>query len=269
MFPSKANSVKKAIDVMKPCKVTYTTNSVYIENQYQSLYLSNSGTVLKGAELAYIKQFRSYFVKNKDIKYNKKYATFKPQYFKFFQEDGLYHDIVEIDINRAYPSAGRILKIIPDELYEKGLALSKLAMLISIGSLKRTKKVIKVDGKGRRELVSMEKPAEWMEKIWRSIVGYVDYSMQKAVKSKSDSVYFYWCDALFVKREDEKHFIEQLKSFGFECKTKEIDKIQYTDDKALVYYKDVPDPKEFTRPFRTLTVDSLETVRKRYEQKTK
>lgn len=269
MIPNKIENISRLIDVLRPCIVTYTSNSVYIKSDFGNYYMTSSGTILKPKELSYIKQFRDYFEKNQSIKYVTKYAKIRPQFFKFYKDKGTYKDILEIDINRAYPSAGRILKIIPEHLFEKGLEHSKLAMLVSIGSLYRKRKVIKVFEDGRRQLLKLETPNKHFENLWRSIVGYTDYAMQTAVKSKPDSVYFYWCDAIFVKRDDAPHFIDQLKNFGFECKIKDINKITYSSEKAFVYYKGEKIPKEFARPQKAFTADSIETIRKSYEQKKK
>lgn len=269
MFTSKTPNVAHAIDVLKPCKVTYTSNSVYIESGGKSYIFTSSGNTLKPSELSFVKQFRSYYIKNKSLKYEKRFARFNPKFFKFYKESGNHNDIIEIDINRAYPSSGRILGIIPDELFDEGMRHSKTAFLVAVGSLYRKKKVIKVSASGVRELVSDEKPDAHLTAIWRSIVGYVDYSMQTAVKSNEDAVYFYWCDALFVKKQYAQHFIDQLEGFGFQVKTKEIDKVEYKEDKAYVYYTGIKEPKTFSRPVRKYTVKSIDQLIKRYEKKEK
>lgn len=269
MHGSKTNDIGRMIDIMRPCVVTYTSNSVYITKNGRTHYYLADGTNLKPKELGFIRKFRNYYVKNTDIKYNKKYRNIKAKFFEFYQRSGTFRDITEIDINRAYPSSGRLLKIIPDDLYDEGIALSKTAFLIAVGSLYRKRKVIKVNADRSRELIKDEIPSTELADVWRSIVGFVDHSMRKTIAVKKDAVYFYWCDALFVKREYAQQFIDKLRSFGFEIKTKEIDRIEFTDENSLVYYVGQDIPKTFTRPVvkSKVFVSSINDLIKRYEEK--
>jgi len=261
--------VSSVIDQLRPCIVTYTSSSVYIETKHRKFMFTNGGKQLKAKELGFVKRFRAYYQNNKDIKYHKRFAKFNSRFMKFFKVQGIHKDIMEIDINRAYPSAGKILGIIPDDLYNEGMQYSKTAFLVAVGSLYRKKKVIKVFANGKRELVSDEQPDEYMAEIWRSIVGFVDHAMQKAIAVKKESVYFYWCDALFVKRQDAQLFIDEIEKLGFQVKTKEIDRIEYQEDKAYVHYTGVNEPKTFSKPKRKYTVKSLNELIEKYEQKKK
>jgi hypothetical protein len=269
MFALKTANIGNAINVLKPCIVTYTSSSVYVKTKQRTYIFTSSEARLKNLELQFIKKFRKYYVDNPQIKFNKKYSKHQPKFFQFYKEEGTFTDLVEIDINRAYPSAGKILGIIPQEIYDSGLQFSKSAFLIAIGSLYRKKRVIQVFADGRRKLLSDEERDPQLSKIWRSITGYTDYAMQSVIQSKPKSVYFYWCDALFVKKQDKDHFINGLSEFGFQTKVKEIERLEFTPEKALVYYVGKSEAKEFSRPARKYKIDDLETLRKRYEQKKK
>lgn len=266
MFSAKTKNISEFIDVLKPCRVTYTLNSTYIKSELGDYYFTNNGDVLKPKEMSFVKQFRSFYAKNPDIKFDKRFVKSQPNFVKFYKMKGTYSDLVEVDIKRAYPTAGRILNIIPNELWEKGIQHSKGAFLVAIGSLYRRRRIIEVMADGKRKLIAEEKRDPKLSKLWLSMVGFTDYVMQKAVASKPRSVYFYWCDALFVKRQHAEHFSKILSEFGFETKTQEIDRLEFTEQKALVFYKGVNKPKEFGLPNRIYKADSLESVRKRYEK---
>lgn len=269
MWTSKTQNVSEVIDILKPCRVTYTSNSVYVATKDKQFVFTSNGTALKPKELQFVKKFRAYFNNNKPNKFNKRYANHQPKFFRFYKDSGNYSNIIEIDINKAYPSSGKILGIIPDFLYEEGINHSKSAFLVAIGSLFRKKKVIDVASNGERTLVKDEKPDPYLSSVWRSIVGFVDHAMQSSISTKQDAVYFYWCDALFVKKSEAQHFIDQLNSFGFEVKTKDIERIEYQEDKALVHYVGVSEPKSFSKPVRRYTVSSIDQLIKKYEQKKK
>ena len=159
-------NITNLIDAVKPCTLTFTTNSIYVDSKHHGKYVyCDNGVRLHNREISYVSQFRRYFEKNAEhLEYDKTFLKWKRAYVKYFIESGKFDDVIEIDINNAYPTAGKILGIIPEKLYERGKSLSKFAMLVSIGSLHRQKRIVKVYADGKRKLITKE------EKIGRAHV---------------------------------------------------------------------------------------------------
>jgi hypothetical protein len=270
-IPTSARSIEKAIDIFKPCTVTYTSNSKYIVCEQGEFIYTTEGLRLEGHELAFVKSFREYFKKNgKSLQYDKSYVDVQPEYSRFFVKEGVYDNIVEVDVNRAYPTAGRILGIIPDSLYERGCRLTKHAFLVAIGSLYRKKKVIFVDSKGKRKLLMNEEREPHMADIWKSIVGFMDVAMKKAATTIDKGLYFYWCDAVFISKEKADDFVKRMEEQGFNCKKKAIRRLEFVGQKALVRYESLEEkPKEFCFSSTMFEAKTLKEVREKHEQATR
>lgn len=254
----KTNNISKIIDIVRPCRVYRTSNGVIIKSKLGDMIFSSNGVQLNGKELAFVRKFRNYYVQNGEtLVYNKKFKDYNAVFFKFFVFKGKHEDVVEIDINRAYPTAGRILNIVPDDLYEESIKLNKQAALIAIGSLYRRRKVIDVDTDGKRKVVENENRIPYLSDLWRSIVGYTDYCVNKTANKIRGKIYFYWCDALFVKKSAADLVIKTLSDYGFSAKTIEIQSLEFAGDRYISTRKDGV-VKEYTLPRKTYYVDSVD-----------
>lgn len=216
--------------------------------------------------MAYVRQFREYFEKNgMAVSYDRKYLRHNTKYIEHFVSKGTHKDVVEIDINRAYPTAGRLLGIIPEELWKKGEMLSKSAMLVSIGSLARHRKTIKVSAEGERTLVSQEEPEPHLLDIWKTIVAYVDYAMQSVCKGMKGRVLFYYCDAIYCKKDVADKVKKKLTDMGFLIKEIPIKSVVYSSKRIQVTKGDGT-VKNYGLPRRFGTENLAEQYRIFYEQ---
>lgn len=242
------NTIADLIQVSAPCTVTYTVNSVTVDSKrHGKLLYSRDGSRLTFPEMRYIQSFRQHFKKHgKTLNYTKDYLRKHAKFMQFnVIKPGVYTDVVQIDINKAYPSAARLLKIIDEEMYQKGVSISKRASLISIGSLHRQRRVIKVDKNGKRKLVNddlikngIEKRIPYMSNIWRSIVNFVDFTMRKIFVDIGHDAYFYWVDAIFCKKSRLNYVVKQLKNSGFETKVIPVTSIEYNETKVTAIHSD-------------------------------
>ena len=270
IFADRKQSVKDVIDILKPCRVTYSKNCVYIESDGEKYMFNSSGTKLNFKELSYVKEFRTFFKKNgENIDYNKDYINYPSKFIHFYKKVGTFSDVVQIDINNAYPTAANILGIIPEYLFEKGKLLTKQARLVAIGSLHRNRKIIDVDEDGNRTMVQNfgEERIDYLSDIWRSIVGYVDYAIDDVCNQNKSEVFFYWCDAIFVRTSSQKRIIEGLKRHGFETKIVPIDRIEADKNGFNSFPSDGSDSKQYLFPIKKYTIQSLDQLISRYEQK--
>lgn len=263
-------NVKEVIDVMRPCTVTYTSHTVYIESEMGKVMCSSGGgTRFMGNQLGFIKKFRNYYEKNADDIYiEPKWLRWKTKYFRFYETKGTFKNMVELDINSAYPNAGRILGIIPDDLFQKGLNYSKLTFLAAIGSLNRRRKVISVDEEGNRFIVKIEQRDDRLANFWKAIVAYTDYAVTKSVENNGGACFF-WCDAVFVEKDKAEGIARSLEQYGFTVKSKPVSEIKFKDGAAWVMRDDYDKPKEYKMPVVRENNKTHNQILNRYAEKTR
>lgn len=250
------------VETVKPCTITYTLNSAFIESKSGNYHYLSRGNFLRPKEVSYIAAFRKYFQKNGDkIEYDKSFLNWKRETIKYYIKRGRqYDDIVEVDINHAYPTAGKLLGIIPEALYEKGRNLGKHALLVSIGSLYRRRVKVKVYASGKRKLIEKEERVGYMSDIWTSIVNMVDCCVQGACKKAKGDVLFYYVDAIFVRERSAEKIIAELGKMGFACKKIKIDKVEYRDNIIIANSREKGD-RTYTMPKRRkTTMEEIESV---------
>lgn len=261
-------NVEEIITVLRPCIVTYTHNSTHIKTDMGDMMFTNGGGKLNLRELAFIKRFREHYVRvGKGLDYDLGYAKVKPVYQKFNPWQGLAKDVVEIDIRRAYPTAGRILGIVNDQFYEEGIKFPKQTFLIAIGSLNRKRKTIAVDQTGRRKILREEKPMPYMSNLWSSIVGYIDFVMQKAWALAGADARFYWCDAIFVRRRSARKIQELLLQYGFESRVVTLKKLEWGPEHILAI-NEYGDKKTYCYPqTKIVNYENLNEVARKFIRK--
>ncbi len=112
-------------------------SSYYAESEAGKYYSVNRAITKR--EIGFIHSVKQYIKKN-DI-----HKTIKPllsegrysriQYFKYSKKLKNEDTIFEVDIDKAYWNMAYRLGIINQEIYEKGLTISKVARLATLGSL--------------------------------------------------------------------------------------------------------------------------------------
>ena len=77
------------------------------------------------------------------------------------------------------------------------------------------------------------------ENIWFAICHRVSEIMKVLVSDLGGDFLFYWVDGIYFKRTDEniKKVTDFLESCSYECKFEDVSKVEFFDDKFLVYSK--------------------------------
>lgn len=238
--------------VLKKINSTFTLECEYFGNSS-----SRASQKLTGKELAFIKKVKKYIRDNDiDLKFlEKNYFPNDIQYVKIKKhpKDYYFKDCIEIDIDQAYWITAYQLGVISKEIYEQGSKekgnISKLARLVSLGSLAKKTSIYYFDGKRLRK--ETERSDE-TENIWYSICKRLSDAMVEASKIAKEDFYLYWVDGIYVKNNPDtvNNVISVFEKYGYNVKTKNSLEIRY--DEERVYVEDInasPDKKKKIRPF--------------------
>ena len=181
-------------------------------------------------------------------------------YFRFANiRQGIYKDIVEVDVNKAYWFLAYNLGMITKDVYEEGLRVKKSSRIIGFGSLATKKEVYnyypnsdsyvhqesKFDAKGR---YSFFKTAYELDKIMMEVYSKIP-------------IMFYWVDAFFIESKYKKEVNDIIESFGLSLKTKEVDMLEvYKDENSCdVFYLEMKggEKKSFIVPNKNLSAKNI------------
>jgi hypothetical protein len=139
---------------------------------------------------------------------------------------------VEIDINGAYWLAFKLLGFISDDVYKKGFLVSKRVRLASLGALAKSPYITTFDGyKWSKEKLPPPETAFYffsatklISDLINNILGNINF----------DNYAFYWVDAIFVHESERDFVIKSMADVGFDCKTKEIEKIIFNNKESQI-----------------------------------
>lgn len=215
-----------------------TTLTTRIEWNGEKIFFVNSETNLNNYELNLIKAVKSHVEKNVPLPF----PYIKPIYIdlKPMKEGQEYTDIFELDLSAAFWQSARELKIISEEIYQKGLheKISKKARLLSLGNLAKT--ILESEFNGKEfspvQIISnkltegcffgcAQRTSEIML-ICKMILG-ADYL-------------FFWCDAIFFKPgiNNVQKLAEYLQEINYPFKVQKISFMKHTENKVYVYHQD-------------------------------
>ena len=171
----------------------------------------------------------------------KKYS--KAIYFKVnkLEENKVYKNLVEVDINGAYWRTANLLNFISDDLYQKGLFETKNSRLIALGQLAKNQSVFRFNGKSVRRLADICDPKK--QYFWDLICKYTGNVLIDI--SKETDYLFFWVDAIFIPLEQLPIVKQMLREFGYQYKTKKIDTIILSKKQLTVKIKNRVKPKIF------------------------
>ena len=185
------------------------------------------------------------------------YEQIKYNSFRVVQ-DGVYPEIVEIDLNGAYWKAAHMQGIITDEIYQEGLEKPKHIRLAALGALATHATEYYFNGNDyfeRRpedyktpELMHAE---QWRRSAFFHVAAYISRAMQAAAMMGGNLALFFWVDALFVRASAASEIQEFInKKYGFDTKVKEINFVDvWQTAKTRVFDCYMAD--ETTKTFRT------------------
>lgn len=206
--------------------------------------ITHSGISLEKSHLRFIQQVRKH-VKQTGIKEKPLQET---QYIgrgAIFRHVN-YNKCVEIDINSAYWKQAFLSNYIDDDLYQLGNdknQVPKQVRLIALGSLAKQETIYYWEP-GMKEPKSKGDPIG--NKVTRSyfmdICFNVDHCIREAIKKIPEDQYlFYWFDAIFLRSETDrdkwnvKQVLTRIKSMGFDCKVKQLERIENNNGRVIVY----------------------------------
>lgn len=185
------------------------------------------------------------------------YEQIKYNSFRVVQ-DGVYNDIVEVDLNGAYWTAAHMHGIITDEIYREGLEKPKHIRLAALGALATHADEYYFNGKSyyqkrpedykTPEQIALEK---WRRSAFFHVAAYISRAMEAAAMIGGKLALFFWVDALFVHRSAAPEIREFLsEKHGFDTKEKQVNFVDvWQSAKTRVFDCYMSD--ETTKTFKT------------------
>lgn len=154
-------------------------------------------------------------------------------------------DLVYIDINSAYWETARILSVIDEKLYLRGLEVDKTVRLAALGSLARQKHVWEFNGK---RFIKKEPEGLPTDNIWFAICRRVSDVMVRISKKLGNNFVFYWVDGIYVKDDGKSvsYVIEEFIKEGYTSKFCKIPYVKFNDMGFTVQGMVNSDVKEFS-----------------------
>lgn len=175
-------------------------------------------------ELHFIKSVKDFVIKNKTFAkvrnyFKKEGSNKKIKYFYYNKKvlpGEVFNEAYEVDIKNAYWDTSYFhYNLFSEEIYQKGLTVSKKSRLAAIGSLAKTVTVIQFDGKEEKELDPIKSTDT--EFLWNTICHRISKTMIKGSKLAKDDFLFFWVDALFVKdKQSAKNIQAFFKKHGYQ-----------------------------------------------------
>lgn len=136
----------------------------------------------------------------------------------------VFENCYEIDLNSAYWESAKRLGIINEDVYKRGLSISKKVRLMALGNLAKRPINMFFDGK---KYTSSRTPQPPTAKYFFACADYTDNVISSVFDRNIDFCLFYWIDALFVRSEIKDEICAQLDKISFPYKVKFIDKITF------------------------------------------
>lgn len=227
-----------------PHRVSFTRSTTYVEvyagNKHgietnekgkpvkvQTYILSNKKMSFK--DLNFVKKVKN-FAKNTGIP-DTKIKTENVNYFRYgFHPNGVYYDVVEMDVNCAYWEIAKSENYISTEIYEQGKEIEKKTRLTALGALATVKRRYLFNGKERIKLDDDKND------ITRSYFFHIakilgDIMEEAAQEIGAKNIFFYWVDAFFVNPIYKEQLVKIFEKKGLTLKTKNVQSLNITNSK--------------------------------------
>ena len=153
------------------------------------------------------------------------------KYFDFYlRKEGVFKNVVEIDINSAYWILAYKMGYISEEQYNKGLDLEKIERLSVLGSIARIQYIFQyIDG----EPMTAERNVSANGRIaFFNICSKLGNIMSDIVNENGRNFFFFfWVDAFFCSSHIADSVVESIKSRGLDCKIKKMSSISVKKEK--------------------------------------
>lgn len=219
------------------------TGSRIIFKSERGDYMSRSEDFL-AKELSFIKSVKHHIIKQKifdvipnhfkeDMDKEKiKYYAYSPRY----KAGDFINGGTEIDMKSAYWETANMANMLTAEIYKKGIEVSKLARLASIGTLAKKSRTIIYDGKTETDLGLTR--SEMTEFLWDTICYKVGEIMSEAAERNANEFIFFWVDGIFVTGNEGKKTAEFFKSVGYKASVSHCEWFRFETNKVVVKSKE-------------------------------
>lgn len=180
-------------------------------------------------ELFFVKMV-SDAVKKMNIQEMEHINTRDIKYFDLSGVNGDFLNCYEVDISGAYWAMAK--QFIPDNVYQRGLTVSKKTRLAALGALAKTTTDMYFDGKTFVNTCTHTETTRDLFFYCALKVGEI-MNMLRIMCGYS---LFYWVDAIFTKNEkDVQYIFAALQNLGLDGKQFLCERITADDNKILVY----------------------------------
>ncbi len=231
-----SNMLEMTIRAKRKFNLRVTNQTQYIDIEFEHLikrYILTPERI-KISDLAFINEVRKR-LENSGIEP----ANGVPSYFRFYRlKEGVYKDVIEMDLSAAYWSAAHQLGYIDDTLYEKGLLYSKKVRLMALGAAASVKRSFYFDGEKFNK--TGEKKNQQGRDAFRTIASYIDRLMTSICEA-NPSIFGYWVDAFFLPASEIDFVRDNIQAAGLNFKFVELSKMEFSKDsgrwKVVCYEK--------------------------------
>jgi len=255
----------------KPFTLIKTGSTYELKSDYMNVKAFKGGFTV--GQMNFIKRVKKHVIDNniagKFIDFD--YQSEKINYIsvKEFVEGEVLNDILEVDIDRAYWDTAYILGIIDTKIHRAGCSdsIGKKARLAALGSLARHTETWVYNGKDIKKINERDNPknTKSTENLWFAICRRVSDVMGEAVKACGSDFVFYWVDGIYVRNNPVAFAAIStiFNKWGYECKSKYVSEIVFTEAGFTVQGALNGDLRRFTYPMvkRATISDFLESER--------
>jgi len=172
------------------------------------------------------------------------------KYFSLNKTMGEFTNCFEVDISGAYWAIAK--EFLPQNVYERGLLVSKKTRLAALGGLAKTKTFMEWDGKSF--INTYTETARTKDLFFYCAKRTGD--IMDSLRIVCDKPLFYWVDAIFTASENDLNYIYAvLNNEGMQGKQYFCENIKADDKKIEVFSKQHQEEEikkgKKARPFRT------------------
>lgn len=233
--------IKRLLKHKIPFKKISTNGRTLIVTDKFGSY-ENSESMFPAKELHFIKSVKEYIIKNKTYRnvrnyFKKEGSEKKIKYFYYNKRvvpEVIFENAYEIDIKNAYwDTAYYQYNMFTEEIYNKGLSVSKKSRLAAIGSLAKTKNIEEFDGIEQRKLPPER--SKRTEYLWNTICKKIGKIMYQSSKVINNNFLFFWVDAVFVKDKQSAILIQKfLKKKGYHTTMAKCEWVKFNNTGIIV-----------------------------------
>lgn len=208
-------------------------------------YISRESKFL-ARELHFIKAVKEHIIKDEiylRVKNNFKKEKDKEKidYYKYnskYKSGDILNGGYEIDLKQAYWETTNKMGMLTPELYRKGMEVSKLARLASVGTLAKKSRLIVFDGIEEKNMGVTR--SEKTEFLWDTICYKVGRIMHKASNIDKDGFIFFWVDGIFISKDSsvKEEIMQLFRDLGYKSSVTKFDSILFYDKKIIVKSKE-------------------------------